>query len=269
MNFLEAIVLGIIQGATEFLPVSSSGHSVLVPAILGLDAPDLNAVVVAHLGTLLAVLLYFYRDIIAIARAVLTAIARRDLLGTADARLGWYLLVGTVPAAAVGLLLNDYFEQLFADPRWAAGFLLVTAGLLITGERLLSGRKSLAEMGWSDALFIGVAQVVALFPGVSRSGTTIVAGLLRGLDRPTAARYSFLLSVPVILGAGVIQVPQIFANSVEAAHWPMFLVTFFTAFVVGYGCIALLLNWLRRHSLYPFAVYCALLGTIYLLVAFL
>lgn len=268
MDYLEAFVLGVVQGATEFLPVSSSGHSVLVPAIFGLGSPDLNAVVVAHLGTLLAVVLYFLRDISAIVRAVLRAIARRDLMETTEARLGWFLLGGTIPAAIIGVLFNDRFEALFTDPRWAAGFLLVTAALLVAGERLLSGRKSLAEMGWSDALTIGVAQVLALLPGVSRSGTTIVAGLLRGLDRPTAARYSFLLSMPVIFGAGIVQVPQIIANPTASAAWSVFLVTFLTAFVVGYGCIALLLSWLRRRGLYPFAIYCALFGSIYLMLSF-
>ena len=266
MSLLEAILIGIIQGATEFLPISSDGHLVLIPSILGLQQPDLVLIGLVHAGTLLAILSYFWRDIVAIIRAVLGGLARRDPFGTADARLGYLMVLGSVPAAIVGLLAMDFFERQFSSPVVAAVGLLVTAAFLVVGERLNRGTKTLDRLSWVDTLIIGSFQVLALLPGVSRSGTTIAAGLGRGLDRPTAARFSFLVGLPAIAGAGLLAILDIFdaQGSLPLSHYAA---AFVTAAVVGYLCIAFLLNWVKRHTLYAFAVYCAAFGLLYLLFA--
>lgn len=264
MTLIEAIILGIVQGATEFLPVSSSGHSILVPTVLGLDPPDLNAVVVAHLGTMVAVVVYFFEDIKNIFVGTIQGLVARAPMQTAESRLGWFIVVGSIPAAVAGLLLESWFESVFADPRWAALFLLGTAVLLIAGEMLRSGEKSLAKMGWLDALFIGVFQMFALLPGISRSGSTIVGGLIRGLDRPLAARYSFLMSAPIIFGAGVLQAVEMITEGGWQSELGSLAIIFITAAVVGYGCITFLLAWLRKRSLYPFAIYCLVFGLLFL-----
>jgi undecaprenyl-diphosphatase len=260
VNVVEAIILGIVQGATEFLPISSSGHSVLVPALFGLSEPGLTLVAVAHQGTLLAVLVYFWRDLVAIVRGVLEGLWRRQPLATAEAQLGWKIAAGSIPAAVAGLLFEDFFEDIFGEPRFAALFLLGTALLLVLGERLHRGTKSLSALSWLDAMIVGLFQMIALFPGISRSGSTITAGLIRGLDRETAARFSFLLGVPAIAGAGLLALLDILAAGDLAENLAVYAATLITAAVTGYLCIYLLLAWLRSHSLYLFAVYCAVLG---------
>lgn len=264
MSFLEAIILGIIQGATEFLPISSDGHLVLIPAVFNMTPPDLVMIGLVHAGTLLAIISYFLRDLWTIGRAWLAGIVRRDPLSDDNARLGWLMLLGSVPAGIIGLGLKDFFERQFESPVVAAVGLLVTAAFLVAGERLLRGTKKVSQLTAVDTLIIGTLQVLALLPGVSRSGTTIAGGLWRGLDRPSAARFSFLVGLPAIAGAGLLAIIDIFSanGSLPAGHY---LAAFVAAAVTGYLCIAFLLNWLRRHSLYPFAVYCAVVGTLFLL----
>ena len=269
MSIVEAIILGIIQGATEFLPISSSGHLVLLPEIFGWGAADLTLIGIVHLGTLVAILIYFWRDLWQILAAVLTGIRRRELMGTTDARLGWLIVIGSIPAVIAGLLLQDFFEQVFAAPQAAAFFLLVTAVLLVIGEKMLSGDKSAGQMDWKDAGIIGLFQSLALFPGLSRSGSTIVGGLLRGLDRPTATRFSFLLGIPAFLGAGLLSIKDIVTAPAMPYTTAVYAAGFLSAAVVGYVCIYSLLRWVRTHSLYIFAVYCALLGGGYLLYSFI
>ena len=263
MTILEAIILGIIQGATEFLPISSSGHSVLVPAIFGLSQPTLSMSVIAHLGTLLAVIIYFNRELWQIIATAVKSLKERQPMAYPESRLAWYIVVGSIPAALAGVLLEAQFETVFANARWAAAFLIGTAAILIIGERLLSGQKQLASMTWLDALVIGLFQAVALLPGISRSGSTIMAGLTCGLNRELAARYSFLMSVPVILGAGLLQLSEPLAGSLRV-ELPVLLATFVTAAVVGYLCIHLVITWLRQRNLYPFALYCATFGLLFL-----
>jgi undecaprenyl-diphosphatase len=269
LDILKAILLGIIQGATEFLPISSSGHLLLVPSLLELDEPDLNVIAIAHLGTLLAVVTYFWTDLWQILLSVLDGLRRRQPLATENSRLGWYILVGTIPAALAGLLLEDFFDQVFGQPIVAAFMLLGTAGLLISGERRYSGDKPLAQMGWLDAIIIGLSQMLALMPGISRSGSTITAGLWRGLERPAAARFSFLLGVPAIAGAGLLAVVELIQSPYLAGQVPALLATFLSAALVGYACIHFLLSWLRQRSLYLFAAYCAAFGLFYLLMTWL
>ncbi len=264
MSLLEAILIGIIQGATEFLPISSDGHLVLVPAILGLPQPDLVLIGLVHAGTLLAILAYFWRDIVTILRAVLGGLARRRPFDDANARLGYFMVLGSIPAAIVGLLAMDFFEKQFGSPTVAALGLLVTAAFLIVGERLRRGTKSLDRLTWVDTLIIGSFQVLALLPGVSRSGTTIATGLGRGLDRPTAARFSFLVGLPAIAGAGLLSIIDIFSAQ-GSLPLTYYLAAFVTAAVVGYLCITFLLNWVKGHTLYPFAIYCITFGVLFLL----
>ncbi len=264
MSIIEAVILGLIQGATEFLPVSSSGHLVLLPEIFGWGAADLTLVGIVHLGTLVAILIYFWRDLWQIFTAVLAGIRRRELTGTADARLGWLIAAGSIPAIIAGLLLQDFFDEIFDTPVAAAFFLLVTAALLLTGEKMLSGNQPAEQMGWKDAGIIGVFQSLALFPGLSRSGSTIVGGLLRGLDRAAATRFSFLLGIPAFLGAGLLSLKDIVTAPVMPYTPAVYAAGFLSAAVVGYACIHFLLRWVRAHSLYIFAVYCALLGGGYL-----
>ncbi len=268
MSIIEAIILGIIQGATEFLPISSSGHLVLIPEIFGLPSADLTMVGVVHLGTLVAVFIYFGKDIWAIVTAVIQSILKRDLMGTTDARLGWLIALGSIPAVFFGFLLEDFFGKIFSSPTVVAFFLLITSGMLVIGEKILSGEKEVSQMNWKDAALIGLFQSFALFPGISRSGSTIVGGLQRGLDRPTATRFSFLLGIPVILGAGIFSVIDIVQNPQTTQEPFIYLVAFLTAATVGYVCIYFLLRWVRNHSLYIFAVYTALLGGGYLLYTF-
>lgn len=266
MNLVEAVILGIVQGATEFLPISSSGHAVLVPALFGLAEPGLTLVSIAHQGTLLAVLIYFWRDIWAILRSVVQGLLHRRPLETPEARLGWLIAAGTVPAGLAGLLLADTFEKIFGEPRYAAFFLLGTALLLVVGERLRSGDKTLTGLTLIDALIIGLFQMVALLPGISRSGSTITAGLIRGLDREPAARFSFLLGVPAIAGAGLLALVEVIRAGNLGEGWTLYAATFVAAAVTGYACIYFLLAWLRSHSLYLFAAYCAVLGLLALVL---
>jgi undecaprenyl-diphosphatase len=268
MSILEAIILGIVQGATEFLPISSSGHLLIVPDLLNMPEPDLTVISIAHVGTLLAVLIYFRQDIWDILNGVWTGIRQRQLLGTTEARLGWYVLVGSIPAAAIGLPLSDTFDSFFT-PVMAAVALYFTALFMVLGERVYRGRKSLEHMTWTDAIIIGLAQMVALIPGISRSGSTITAGLWRGLDRGTAARYSFLLGIPAIGGAGLLAVLDLLQATNLAQQIPTLLATFITSALTGYLCIHFLLSWLKSRSLYLFVGYCVIFATGYLLVTLL
>ncbi len=266
VNILHAFFLGILQGATEFLPVSSSGHLVLVPWLLRWESPDLVFDVVVHWGTALAIVVYFWRDWLSLIRAVFRSLYQRSL-AEPNARLAWFILLGTIPAALIGYLLEDFFERLFVRPVAAASFLLVTAALLAASEHLGRRERELDELTWLDALIVGLAQALAIFPGISRSGATIAAGLARGLRREFAARFSFLLATPIILGAGLLKLVDLAQMGELAAQAPALVVGFLSAGVVGFGCIHFLLRYLQRHRLYPFAVYCAVAGIVCLLVA--
>lgn len=267
-EIIRAIILGVVQGATEFIPVSSSGHLVIVPWLLGWQPESLLFDTVLHWGTLLAILIIFWRDFWLIFLAVLTSLVRRSLADF-HARLGWFIVVGSIPAAVTGLLLKDPLEALFASPTAAAGFLLVT-GLVLVASELLAKRlvtlSRLEQLRFGDSLIIGLAQALALAPGISRSGTTIAAGLARGLRRDDAARFSFLLGTPAFLGAGLLQLMDSLAvNPAQVqAQLPVLAVGFLASAVTGVLAIRFLLNYLRSRSLYIFAVYCCLLGLLVL-----
>jgi undecaprenyl-diphosphatase len=231
-----------------------------------LNEPNLNAIAIAHQGTLLAVLIYFRRDLWQILQAVFKGLRDRAPLEQTESRIGWFIAFGSIPAIIVGLLFVDSIDRVLAKPLTAAIALIVTGIILIIGEQLVTGRNQLSGMGWLDALIIGIFQAFALVPGISRSGITITAGLGRGFNRETAARYSFLLGVPAIAGAGLIAATELTQSTTASEQIPQLLVTFITAAIVGYACIHFLLSWLRQRTLYLFAAYCIIFGTVYLVI---
>ncbi|HEY58996.1 MAG TPA: undecaprenyl-diphosphatase UppP [Anaerolineae bacterium] len=270
MTLFQAFVLGLVQGLTEFFPISSSGHLALVPRFLGWHFYGGNTFafnVLVQVGTLVAVIGYFWRDLEQIAVAWLRGLWRRQPWATLEARMGWYLILATLPAVVGGLLLQHRVEAAFSNPRAVGFFLLLTALLLFSADRLGRQKRAWAQFQGKDALTMGFFQVLALFPGVSRSGSTIAGGMYRHLDRPTAARFSFLMSVPVMLGAGALALVDLFRQPQPAsATLAPLMVGFLTAAVSGYLSIRWLLRYLVRHNLTVFAVYCAVLGLTALLL---
>jgi undecaprenyl-diphosphatase len=273
MNLFQALILGLVQGVTEFIPISSSGHLVLVPWLLGWEEAPLAFDTMVHWGTLVAVLGVFWQDLWGLFVAGLNgliAIASKNRPYDSDqARLAWVIVLGSLPAALAGFVLQDFFEELFGKPAAAAALLIVTAGMLVFSERLSRQERSMSEISWLDALFIGLAQALAIMPGISRSGATIAAGLARGVQRETAARFSFLLSTPVILGAGLFKLFDLVAAGGLSNLAGALVVGFVVAAVSGYICIRWLLNYLARRPLYVFATYCLLFGLFNLAVALL
>lgn len=268
MDLLQAIILGILQAATEFLPVSSSGHLVLVPWLLGWPEPGLMFDTVVHWGTLLAVVVYFRRDLWRLGRAWLRGFLHWDW-SDLDARLVWLLLLATVPAVIFGYALESVFESLFGKPEWVSIFLLVTAGMLALAEWRGRRTRVTGDLGWKDALVIGLAQAVAIAPGISRSGATISAGMLRGLKRPDAARFSFLLSIPIVLGAGLLPLLGLDSAADLQALLPALLAGFAVSAAVGYLVIGFLLRYLEHGTLYIFSLYCTWVGLSCLIVSWL
>lgn len=271
MTWIQALVLGAIQGATEFLPISSSGHLVLLPWIFGwvIDPSVLFPfTVVLHWGTLLAVIAAFWGDLVLLASAAFHGLRTRNPFGSTEAKLVWLLLLATLPAGLVGVLFGDVIREAFARPGLVALLLLVNAGLLMSGEwfRARHGSEAgLSELRPPDALVIGLFQVVALFPGISRSGSTIVGGLSRGFGRLESARFALLLAVPIMLGAGIVALGDLRTISSEALQ--QLALGFVTAAVVGFAAIRWLLRFLSHGSLRGFAAYCAAVGTFGLAVA--
>jgi undecaprenyl-diphosphatase len=268
LDVIEALVLGILQGATEFLPISSSGHLVLVPWWLGWDEPPLVFDIMVHLGTLVAVLVYFRRDWLNFLRAGMATLRHRSIEDP-DTRLLLWLVLGTLPAAVIGFVFEDVFRAAFLHPPLVAALLLVTALLLFISERRGANvsQRTLNDLTARDALTIGLAQAVAIFPGISRSGSTIAFGLFRGLPRPDAAQFSFLLAPPIIGGAGIKELLDASLAGIGTEMVFPLLIGFITSMVVGYGCIWFLMRLLQRRRLYGFAMYCATFGTLSLLVA--
>lgn len=260
MTLLQALVLGIVQGATEFLPVSSSGHLVLIPWLLDWQFGSITFHVVLHAGTLLAVLAYFWRDLVALLRAAWRGLVERRPFADPLARQAWLLLLASVPAAIAGLLLEGMVSEILETPRAVSAFLLVTAALLMISERMGRQDRDSRSMNTRDALWIGAAQALALFPGISRSGATIAGGMMRGLRRSEAARFSFLLAIPVILGGTVLALFDLLTTPGAALQSGPMIVGFLASAGVGYPAIHLLLSIIRRKPLTWFAAYCLLAG---------
>ncbi len=262
MSALEAIVLGIVQGLTEFLPISSTAHLRIVPAFFGWDDPGAAFTAVTQLGTMSAVLLYFRHDLLKIARAWLASLRRPEVRRQFDARLGWYILLGTIPIGIFGLAFHSQIED-GARSLYLMGVALIVLGLvLLLAEKVAKHDRPLEQINRGDAIAIGFGQALALIPGVSRSGATLTVGLFRGLDRPSAARYSFLLSVPAVVLSGLFEARKI-GEGTDAA-WGATLLATFLAFVVGYASIAFLLRYLAQHTTIAFVVYRVALGTVVL-----
>jgi undecaprenyl-diphosphatase len=271
MTVLQALVLGIIQGATEFLPVSSSGHLVIVPWLLGWQLDPQAAFVfdvLVQWGTLLAVVIYFWRDLVELVGAAVRALLHLRPFETPKARLAWLLVLASVPAAVLGLAFKDTVEAAFGQPRMVFGFLLVTSALLALSEWLGHRRRTIEELGWLDAVWIGFAQALALFPGVSRSGSTISGGMTRHLQRADAARFAFLMAVPVMIGAGLVALRDLVRLPGAGNQVGTLLVGFAAAGVVGYAAIRWLLGYLARRPLTPFIVYTAAVGILGLALSF-
>ena len=271
MTIIQALILGIIQGITEFLPVSSSAHLVIVPFLLKWDIPIEQAFpfdVLVQLGTLAAVIIYFWKDLVHIVRAFILGLINKQPFSDPDSRLGWFLILATIPAGLGGLLLKDQVEKAFNSPLATALFLFVTAFLLIISERIGRRRRNLSDLNWKDALWIGAAQVLAIFPGVSRSGSTIAGGLSRDLKRTDTARFSFLMSIPIMLAAGLFSLLDLHDMTGLSSFLPVLIIGFLSAAIVGYLSIAWLLAFLNRRTLTPFAIYCIAAALITLLVGY-
>jgi undecaprenyl-diphosphatase len=258
MNYLQTLVLGLVQGLGEFLPISSSAHLVLVPRYMHWPDPGLAFDVALHLGTLLAVVLYFWKDLVVFLQSLLQpnnpALAQ-------ERKTVAYLLIATVPGALAGLILEHKAETVFRSPALIAGALIALGAVLLLADRTSRGDKTLFQMTWPMALILGVAQGLALIPGVSRSGITITVALFLGLHRQEAARFSFLMSIPIIAGAGVLKFKEILLSPDPAALG----VGFAAAAVSGFFAIWFLLRYVQNHRYTPFVAYRWILGAFVLL----
>ncbi len=271
MSILQALILGIVQGLTEYIPVSSTAHLILVPWLLGWNF-DTNAKFVFDIlvqwGTLVGVVLYFWGDLWAIVRAVLDGLIKRQPFGTSNARLGWYIVIATIPAVIVGLLVKNYIEQMYNLYALIAVVMMLGGVLMLAAERWGKRRRDLTQMMWLDALIVGVWQVLALVPGISRSSATISGGLLRQFIREDAARFSFLMSIPALLGAGVIALKDLFEVKGLLGELAAPLgIGFVAAAISGYLRIRWLLGYLKNRSLNVFVIYRLIAGALCLIVA--
>jgi undecaprenyl-diphosphatase len=286
LTYLQAIILGLLQGVTELFPVSSLGHAVVLPRLLGWDAvvaaqsaPEsfwLAFLVGLHAATAIALIVFYRVQWARIVRGFLTS-ARRRRIETSDERLAWLLIVATIPAGIAGLLLEHTLRVAFATPAVAAAFLVVNGLILLAGERVRrrsgaralvrsharndAGERRLDTLDLGESFAIGVAQVLALLPGISRSGVTMVAGLVRGLDHEDAARFSFLLATPIILAAGLYKLPDLVGQNGDGVRGQV-LVGSIAAGLAAYGSVRFLSRYFRTGTLLPFAAYCLVVGAI-------
>ena len=268
MNAIQAAVLGLVQGLTEFMPVSSSAHLIIIPWLFHWSEPGLAFDVALHLGTLASLLWYFRSDWKRLARAAVISIKERKIGADSDRRLAWFLVIATVPGIIIGWLAESRIEELFHQPGAAhnnaamialAVVIALLGAILFIVERVARHRRGLDQISLNDGMIIGLAQGLAIFPGVSRSGSTITAGLALGLERETAARFSFLLSTPIILIAGLKSAldlsGQLTTGAAIRSDWLLYLVGFITAALSGYLCIRFLLRFLQGHSTDVFVYY--------------
>ena len=269
MQLLQSIILGLVQGLTEFIPISSSGHLVIVPWLFGWDDPVFRSLgfdVALHLGTLAAVIAFFWKDWVRIIGAGLASIGQLKIGEDPDRRMAWYILAACVPGAIAGVLFEGKIEELFhpvgapilASSMLAmAGIIALLGALLLLADRLARHDRPMGAMRWKDAVLIGLSQAFAIFPGVSRSGATITAGLALGLERASAARFSFLLSAPIIAGAGAKSLYDFAKGAGDSGSASALLIAsgFLAAGLSGFFCIKLLLAFLQRHTAKAFVFY--------------
>lgn len=267
MTILHAFFLGIVQGVTEFIPVSSTAHLFIAGRLLGFPSDERTFAfnVIIQLGTVTAMLAFFWGDIWKIIKAFFIGIWHKQPFGNFHARLGWLVIAATTPALVVGIFMQGFVQVMSRDPiLWAGIRLLFTALLLTVVEYLDKKNRTLESATWLDALSVGLFQALAIFPGASRSGTTIAGGMIRGFDRPSAARFAFLMSAPILLAAGLYESRNILLLDGTKAFLPYLLTGFASATVVGWLAIKWLIAYLSKYSLYIFAAYCAALSGIVL-----
>ena len=268
MTILQAFLLGIVQGLTEFIPVSSTAHLLIISNLLGIhsDAKTFSFNVLIQLGTVVALLAFFWKDIWQISLAFFLGIKHKKPFENPHARQGWLVIVATIPALIAGFFLKDIVETMSEDPLNLAGIrLLVTAVLLTAVEYIDKRTRTLESATWVDALSVGLFQMLAIFPGASRSGATIAGGMVRGFDRPSAARFAFLMSAPILLAAGAYETVKVIILPNTTEFLPILVTGFVAAAAVGWLTIKWLLAYLKKRSLYIFAGYCFIAGTIVLL----
>ncbi|WP_298178048.1 undecaprenyl-diphosphate phosphatase [Saccharomonospora sp.] len=266
MGWFEALVLGLVQGLTEFLPISSSAHIRLTAAFAGWDDPGAAFTAVTQIGTELAVLLYFSRKIGRILRNWFLSLTKREYRSDPDARMGWLIIIGSIPIGVLGLLFEERIESVFRDLRLTATTLIVFGLLLLVADRMGSKQRELDQLTVPHGLGYGFAQALALIPGVSRSGGTITGGLLLGYKRADAAEYAFLLAVPAVLASGVYKLTDIGAGDAPGVG-PTLLATI-VSFGVGYAVIAWLMSYIKNNSFLPFVIYRVALGLAVLVLVF-
>jgi len=257
MFYLKSIILGILQGITEFIPVSSSGHLVLAQHFLDFDSPDIIFEILVHFGTLLSVLIYFRRDIIRLLSSLIPATETTETRQT-DHKILLYLLVGTIVTGILGVLFQSQIRELFARPLFTAFMLLITGTVVFLSDYLPPKKLEMYQTGIIRSITIGLSQAFAVIPGISRSGMTITTGITTGLKRDAAARFSFLLSIPAILGATIFDIRSL--NSIGREFFYGYLLGMIAAFISGYLVIALLMKLISKRRLKIFGVYCWLIG---------
>lgn len=275
MTLFHAFLLGILQGLTEFIPVSSTAHLLIAQRMLGLDPADpalFSFSVLVQLGTIVSLIAFFWKDLLEIILATLTNLGglRNFKSLPENARMGWFIVIATLPALLAGVMLKPLVEALFKIPLLEAAIRLFAAAILLTlAERLTRKNRQIGSMTWLDAFFIGLMQIIAVFPGASRSGATISGGMFRGFDRPSAARFAFLMSIPVMLAAGAYEMLDVIKMPGLGSFLPVIAVGFVTAAIIGWLAIKWLLGYLNKNSLYLFAAYCAVIGAFCLVFQFL
>lgn len=265
IEFLKAVFLGVLQGLTEFLPISSSAHLRIFPELFGWGDPGAAFTAVIQIGTELAVLIYFRKDIWRIATMWLRSLVKAEYRGHADARMGWYIIIGSMPIVVLGILLKDLIENDFRN-LWVIGTTLIVLGVILgIADRMSRSDKTLKDVGVREAVLLGAAQAAALIPGVSRSGATISMGRFLGFDRETATRFAFLLAIPAVVGAGLFELKEI-PHGHNDFGWGPTLTATVVSFVVGYAAIAWLLRYVSTKSYTPFVIYRVALGAFVLIM---
>jgi len=282
VTIIQAVVLGLVQGLTEFMPVSSSAHLIIVPWLFGWGDPGLQFDLTLHLGTLAALLGFFWSDWVRLIRAGIASIIERKIGQDTDRRLAWLLVIGTIPGGIAGWLAESKIEELFHQPgvpnttgaMMAMAIVIALLGAaLFVAERIAKHIRGLDQISLKEAIIIGFSQALAIFPGVSRSGSTITAGLFLGFQRETAARFSFLLSTPIILGAGIKSIfdvrTEVAAGTLVQSDLVIYVIGFIAAALSGYLCIRFLLRYLQKNSTNVFVYYRWLLAVLIIVVVFI
>lgn len=260
LSWLQAIVLGISQGLTEFLPISSTAHTLVVSRLLGWPDPGAAFTAVTQVGTELAVVIYFRNDIARILKAWFSSLTKADQRSNPDAKMGWYVIIGTIPIGVAGLAFKSSIETT-ARNLWLVAASLIFMGVLLgLADRYAKHTKSEADLNTKNAILFGLGQALALIPGVSRSGATITAGLAMGYKRDVAARYSFLLAIPAVFASAALTAGDIASD--DFVNWPATIVATIVAFIVGFIVIAALMKYLQTRTFMPFVVYRIVLGSV-------